>query len=1065
MEATNESSPADLTITVLLDKRQLYLWKVSDAPVELEFQKKYGTIVAYQWFSPQRIMLAFASGYFVLISTDMREIGQEMFQGRNHTRLASAACCLALNQAATCGEDTIKFRDLTDRNEAFGVIRLEEENGRLDSLEWSQDGQMLSVSSQLGAVYTFLCKIPSVGAAWGVRGCYLSALDELTAGPVDASEASIKIPTKGVQPTFVGCGQDHVAFGANNLAFFYLLPEPNSGKPAEPMSPQPRSYLSSVQQLRLNVDYAAALCDGKVELHWIEAPEDKAQPESILLPPKGAAAITCMDLTTSFCIYGDAMGGLTYFILEDWKVLSQFKHVIGIRKVFSDPTGARLCFTDDKGDAFLYTPSNDALYEIPGAVVSADTLVLWDNRPNDQGTFVLVNSETITTYVFSANFYTGGKVSQVGTSPRDPSLAPLVLLNGTLHAISTTGRLSQQLLTTHDAMSSLSSQERDPKRAAEQLIALGRFREALVPANIAQDSATWLSLCHQSIQHLEIDTAIHGHRACGKVAMVHTLVGIQYVEDRNLLCGHVCLLQRDVDKAQEFFLASSRPVEALTMHRDLLNWEKALSLAARFAPEELPYVSREYAHQLEITGKYAQALKMFEQGVTDKTADAHHNQLCQMGIARTVLRTGDFRRGTQLAQELNDKALFRECAALLDQMNQFADSAVMYEAAGQPDKAASMYIKMKNWSKVAALLPTISSPKLVAQYARAREADGSYKEAADAYEQAKDYDNLIRVSLQHLREPDRAVQAVKLTGSVEGAKLVANFFLGLGDHSSAIQFLVLSNQSGEAFKLAQQHGKMDLYAKYVGSGASTDDFGSVALVFEKEGNFLDAGRFFIKAGQHAKGVKLLLKCADAGGNEPLDLAIEAVGQANDAELTREVMAYLMGDEMTEPKEPKYLFRLYMALKQYSEAARTALIIAKGEREAGNYRNAHDLLLSMYRQLQQESICIPQEMAQDLLLLHSYILVKAHVKRGDHLRGARMLIRVANSISQFPAHIVNILTSTVIECHRSGLKNSSFKLVSQSSFSFFSLSFLFFPPLCLSFTAVMSCKRRHQRQAS
>ena len=39
------------------------------------------------------------------------------------------------------------------------------------------------------------------------------------------------------------------------------------------------------------------------------------------------------------------------------------------------------------------------------------------------------------------------------------------------------------------------------------------------------------------------------------------------------------------------------------------------------------------------------------------------------------------------------------------------------------------------------------------------------------------------------------------------------------------------------------------------------------------------------------------------------------------------------------------------------------------------------------------------------------------RRGDHLRGARMLLRVANNISKFPAHAVPILTSSVIECHR------------------------------------------------
>jgi hypothetical protein len=32
---------------------------------------------------------------------------------------------------------------------------------------------------------------------------------------------------------------------------------------------------------------------------------------------------------------------------------------------------------------------------------------------------------------------------------------------------------------------------------------------------------------------------------------------------------------------------------------------------------------------------------------------------------------------------------------------------------------------------------------------------------------------------------------------VDGARMVAKFFLDLGDHASAIQFLVLSNQNSE----------------------------------------------------------------------------------------------------------------------------------------------------------------------------------------------------------------------------------------------------------------------------
>jgi hypothetical protein len=56
-------------------------------------------------------------------------------------------------------------------------------------------------------------------------------------------------------------------------------------------------------------------------------------------------------------------------------------------------------------------------------------------------------------------------------------------------------------------------------------------------------------------------------------------------------------------------------------------------------------------------------------------------------------------------------------------------------------------------------------------------------------------------------------------------------------------------------------------------------------------------------------------------------------------------------------------------------------------------------------------------SRNLLLLHSYILVKTLTKKADHKSAARLLIRVSQSISKFPAHVVPILTSTVIECQR------------------------------------------------
>ena len=78
---------------------------------------------------------------------------------------------------------------------------------------------------------------------------------------------------------------------------------------------------------------------------------------------------------------------------------------------------------------------------------------------------------------------------------------------------------------------------------------------------------------------------------------------------------------------------------------------------------------------------------------------------------------------------------------------------------------------------------------------------------------------------------------------------IYRFFLKLGDFSSAIRFLIMSRCVDEAFQLAKQHGKMNLFAEIIdGSGdaddrlATQEDYKSIALYFESERNSLQAGR-------------------------------------------------------------------------------------------------------------------------------------------------------------------------------------------------------------------------------
>lgn len=46
---------------------------------------------------------------------------------------------------------------------------------------------------------------------------------------------------------------------------------------------------------------------------------------------------------------------------------------------------------------------------------------------------------------------------------------------------------------------------------------------------------------------------------------------------------------------------------------------------------------------------------------------------------------------------------------------------------------------------------------------------------------------------------------------------MGRFFVKLGDHGSALQFLLMSGCGEEAFALAAEHNKMEAYAQLLGS--------------------------------------------------------------------------------------------------------------------------------------------------------------------------------------------------------------------------------------------------------
>ncbi|KAJ8271702.1 hypothetical protein COCON_G00105610 [Conger conger] len=1025
MKTDERASPGESTVSVVVGRKTLFLFNLNDPdnPIELAFQQRYGTIIAYRWYGDGYIMIGFSQGYFVVISTHIREIGQELFQAHNHKdSLTSIAISQSLNKAASCGDNCIKIHDLTELKDMYAIVNLDDETKGLDQLSWTDDGQLLAISSQRGTLHVFLTKLPILGDTCGTRVAYLTSLLEVTVANQVEGESPIAVEVE-VEPNFIGVGPDHVAVGMNNRAWFYALGDGGVEKLKD------TEYLGTVASMCLNSDYAAALFEGKVQLHMIEGEEQEVQEDrqTRLFPGRDdKCRILAHALTADFLFYGTDTGVIQCFYMEDWQYVNEHRHPVGIRKLCPDPNGTRLVFIDDKNDGFLYCPVNDSVYEIPNFAPTIKG-VLWENWAMDKGVFVAYDDDKVYTYAFHKDTIQGSKIILAGGTKLPFSHKPLLLYNGELTCQTASGKTSSVVLGTHGFLHGTWKDQPPAEltRMLPQALMLKRFSEAWELCKVLNSTDSWAELGRACLHHMEVELAIRVFRMLRSVGMVMSLEGIKGIEDQNLLAGHLAMFTNDFNQAQDLYLASTCPIAALEMRRDLQHWDSALQLAKRLAPTQIPFISKEYAIQLEFVGDYVNALAHYEKGITGDNKFQEHDEACVGGVARMSIRMGDIRRGANQAIKHPSRLLKKDCGMILESMKQFSEAAQLYEKGEYYDKAASVYIRCKNWAKVGELLPQVTSPKIHLQYAKAKEADGRYKEAAVAYESAKDWDNVIRVQLDHLNNPEEAVRIVRETQSIDGAKMVARFFLRLSDYGSAIQFLVLSKCNDEAFQLAQQHSQMEVYADIIGSDATMEDYQSIALYFEGEKRHLQAGKFFQKCGQYSRALKHFLKCPNTDDNLAIEMAIETVGQAKDEALTGQLIDYLMGESDGMPKDAKYLFRLYMALKHYREAARTAIIIAREEQSAGNYRNAHDVLFSMYTELQTHSIRIPAEMATNLMILHSYILVKVHVKRGDHLKGARMLIRVSNNISKFPSHIVPILTSAVIECHRAGLKNSSF----------------------------------------
>ena len=379
--------------------------------------------------------------------------------------------------------------------------------------------------------------------------------------------------------------------GMNNHVYFHSLTERGC-----PMVNE-REYLGTVESVKLNRDYAAVPTEGRVHLQPLGGEAWRRARASA----EDGKDVACVALTKEFLIYSTRRGTVAYFYLPDLVQISEFRHERAVLRLFPNELGTRLVFVDAEGQALLYNPVSEQTFAVPrpGSSTSSIVSVMWDSA--DAGVFVAVDAKSYHAFVHAPHSVKGGGVTLVGATKRASGSRPCSCTTAwsprrAPTAPSATPRSHGR---GHRRGRRKGGDVERLKQCFQQNLALLRMSRAWDVALLVDQRELYAKLGVQALQHLDVALAVRVYRQLMDAGMVMTLQKLQSIEDANLLAGHVALVFDDYPTAQELFLQSSRPVAALEMRRDLLQWEQALKLAKTLAPEQVPYLSREFAQQLE----------------------------------------------------------------------------------------------------------------------------------------------------------------------------------------------------------------------------------------------------------------------------------------------------------------------------------------------------------------------------------------------------------------------------------------------------------------------------------
>lgn len=567
-------------------------------------------------------------------------------------------------------------------------------------------------------------------------------------------------------------------------------------------------YVGIVKDLRMNQEYAAALfTDGRVKLHMIDAlrvdsnesdpmrsDDDEHKRESMMIDNKGK--VSSIQITEELLIFASEQGIIEFFHFEDWSVVSLYRHSQGIRLIESDLMGLRVAAVDEFNKIFVYNVVTDSVIDVlMDDLPVSPHAILWDKSSVNSNLFIIYDGRDIHVHTWIKETIEGAKIEFSGSCRVSATQSPLLLHDGSVTSHTTSGNKVDFILSTHEGIHQTNDLSQVRSKILPTVLKLRRFTDAIRICNRLSDHRSWDRLARIAMYDMDLDLAIH---ACEKMSDFGLSVSLRKLQrnvaEKTLIMAHLAVCLEMYDLAQELFLASSQPEESLIMRQNIHDWKKALALAKRLSPQMLPLISREYASQLELSSEYETALIYYENAMdsgkrvsldssnieTPQLLDGSeekHQELCIAGIARNALRIGNRRKGMTFAFKLrHHRNYLIEFANICESVNFISDAALLYESAREFGKAADLYIQDSNMAKVAQFIDYVSEPEPLIKFARFQEKDGRFKDAITAYKRAGKVDEVIRILLHELGNPDEAMRVARESKSVQGTNMIAKFF-------------------------------------------------------------------------------------------------------------------------------------------------------------------------------------------------------------------------------------------------------------------------------------------------